>query len=56
MANDANGVSQIFNLERECRMKAAVYEGPGKVVVEDMHDSRIEKPTDVLVKVTATHS
>jgi threonine dehydrogenase-like Zn-dependent dehydrogenase len=36
-------------------MKALVYEGPRKVVVKDMPDARIEKPTDVLVKITTTN-
>jgi glutathione-independent formaldehyde dehydrogenase len=36
-------------------MKALVYEGPRKVVVKDMPDAKIEKPTDVLVKMTTTN-
>jgi len=36
-------------------MKALVYEGPRKVVVKDMPDARIGKPTDVLVKNTTTN-
>ncbi|SOE80595.1 Threonine dehydrogenase [Caballeronia arationis] len=36
-------------------MKAPVYEGPRKVVVKEMPDAKIEKPTDVLVKITTTN-
>lgn len=36
-------------------MKALVYEGPRKVAVKDMPDAKIEKPTDVLVKITTTN-
>lgn len=36
-------------------MKALVYEGPRKVVVKEMPDAKIERPTDVLVKVTLTN-
>lgn len=36
-------------------MKALVYEGPRKVVVKEMPDAKIEKPTDVLVKMTTTN-
>ena len=36
-------------------MKAVVYEGPRKVTVKDMPDAKIEKPTDVLVKITTTN-
>ena len=36
-------------------MKALVYEGPRKVVVKEMPDAKIEKPTDVLVKITTTN-
>jgi glutathione-independent formaldehyde dehydrogenase len=36
-------------------MKALVYEGPRKVMVKDMPDAKIEKPTDVLVKMTTTN-
>jgi glutathione-independent formaldehyde dehydrogenase len=36
-------------------MKALVYEGPRKVTVKDMPDARVEKPTDVLVKMTTTN-
>ncbi|MFE3825615.1 glutathione-independent formaldehyde dehydrogenase [Streptomyces sp. NPDC059092] len=36
-------------------MKALVYEGPRSVTVKDMPDARIERPTDVLVKITSTN-
>ncbi|PLZ03624.1 aldehyde dehydrogenase [Burkholderia sp. WAC0059] len=36
-------------------MKAVVYEGPRNVSVKEMPDARIEKPTDVLVKITTTN-
>lgn len=36
-------------------MKAVVYQGPKDVRVMDMPDAKIERPTDVLVKITATN-
>ncbi len=36
-------------------MKALVYEGPYDVRVRDMPDPTIERPTDVLVKITTTN-
>jgi len=36
-------------------MKAVVYEGPRKVSVNDVQDARIERPTDVLVRITTTN-
>ncbi|AHX15195.1 aldehyde dehydrogenase [Dyella jiangningensis] len=36
-------------------MKAVVYRGPRDVRVVDVPDARIEKPTDVLVRVTTTN-
>lgn len=36
-------------------MKALVYNGPRDVLVKEMPDARIEKPTDVLVRVTTTN-
>lgn len=36
-------------------MKALVYEGPYDVRVKDMPDPTIERPTDVLVKITTTN-
>ena len=35
-------------------MKAVVYEGPREVSVNDVPDAKIERPTDVLVRITAT--
>ncbi|RYF27696.1 MAG: aldehyde dehydrogenase [Chloroflexi bacterium] len=36
-------------------MKALIYNGPNDVSVQDVPDAKIEKSTDVLVKVTATN-
>ncbi|MFE3601130.1 glutathione-independent formaldehyde dehydrogenase [Streptomyces sp. NPDC059096] len=36
-------------------MKALVYEGPRSVAVKDVPDARVERPTDVLVKITSTN-
>jgi glutathione-independent formaldehyde dehydrogenase len=36
-------------------MKAVVYEGPYKVSVKDVPDARIERPTDALIRITATN-
>ena len=36
-------------------MKALVYNGPCDVQVKDMPDATIEKPTDVLVRITTTN-
>ena len=36
-------------------MKALVYNGPHDVSVSEVPDARIEKPTDVLVRITATN-
>lgn len=36
-------------------MKAVVYEGPRRVSVKDVPDAKIERPTDVLVRITATN-
>ncbi len=36
-------------------MKALVYKGPRDVQVQNMPDAKIERPTDVLVKITATN-
>jgi threonine dehydrogenase-like Zn-dependent dehydrogenase len=36
-------------------MKALVYNGPRDVAVKDVPDAKIEKPTDVLVKITTTN-
>ena len=36
-------------------MKAVVYKGPNEVSVEDVPDAEIERPTDVLVRITATN-
>ncbi|WP_030105774.1 alcohol dehydrogenase catalytic domain-containing protein, partial [Actinoalloteichus caeruleus] len=36
-------------------MKALVYEGPRQVKVADVPDARVERPTDVLVRITSTN-
>ena len=36
-------------------MKALVYKGPRDVQVQNMPDAKIERPTDVLVKITTTN-
>src|ERR1700712_5183891 len=36
-------------------MRALVYNGPRDVAVTQVPDARIERPTDVLVKVTSTN-
>jgi glutathione-independent formaldehyde dehydrogenase len=35
-------------------MKAVVYKGPFEVAVEEVEDPRIERPTDVIVRITST--
>jgi threonine dehydrogenase-like Zn-dependent dehydrogenase len=40
---------------KENSTKALADEGPRKAVVKDMPDARIERPTDVLVKITTTN-
>jgi glutathione-independent formaldehyde dehydrogenase len=36
-------------------MKAVVYPGPRDVAVTDVPDAKIERPTDVLVRITTTN-
>ena len=36
-------------------MRALVYNGPRQVVVKNMPDAKIERPTDVLVRITTTN-
>ena len=36
-------------------MKAVVYDGPRQVSVKDVPDARIERPTDVLVRITSAN-
>lgn len=36
-------------------MKAVVYEGPRQVSTKDVPDAKIERPTDVLIRVTTTN-
>jgi glutathione-independent formaldehyde dehydrogenase len=50
------GIFRGVNLkDRESVMKAVVYRGPKQVNVEDVPDAKIERPTDVLVRVTTTN-
>src|SRR5699024_1848544 len=56
----SNGQRQIACLRRISahsgeRMKAVVYNGPYDVSVSDVPDPDIERPTDVLIKVTSTN-
>nr|GEU28584.1 hypothetical protein [Tanacetum cinerariifolium] len=52
----AGGVLQSpIALIKRKYMKALVYNGPCDVQVKDMPDAKIEKPTDVLVRVTTTN-
>ena len=36
-------------------MTAVVYDGPRQVSVKDVPDARLERPTDVLVRITTTN-
>ena len=36
-------------------MKALIYNGPRDVRVKNVPDAKIERPTDVLVKITSTN-
>ena len=36
-------------------MKAVVYDGPRQVSVKEVPDARIERPTDVLVRITSAN-
>jgi threonine dehydrogenase-like Zn-dependent dehydrogenase len=36
-------------------VKAVVYDGPRQVNVTDVPDARVERPTDVLVRITTTN-
>ncbi|MEU3244600.1 alcohol dehydrogenase catalytic domain-containing protein, partial [Streptomyces sp. NPDC006875] len=36
-------------------MKAAVYQGPRTVTVQDVPDAKIEHPCDIIVKITTTN-
>lgn len=36
-------------------MKAVVYDGPRNIKVKNVADAKIEKPTDVLVRITTTN-
>ena len=38
----------------EMRMKAVVYNGPREMSVMNVPDAKIERPTDVLVRITST--
>src|SRR3954470_512043 len=49
-SNRADGAPPIGD-----RMKALVYDGPRSVSVTDVPDPRIERPTDAIVRITATN-
>jgi glutathione-independent formaldehyde dehydrogenase len=36
-------------------VEAAVYEGPHRASVKDVPDAKIDRPTDVLVRITAAN-
>lgn len=40
---------------RIMKMKAVIYKGTKEVATENVDDAKIEKPTDVLVKITTTN-
>ncbi len=40
---------------QEVTVKAVVYDGPRQVSIKDVPDAKIERPTDVLVRITATN-
>ena len=42
-------------LPKEILVKAVVYHGPRNVSVDEVPDPKIEKPTDALVRITATN-
>ena len=42
-------------LPKEILVKAVVYHGPRNVSVDEVPDAKIEKPTDALVRITATN-
>ena len=46
---------QSTSFAKEHAMKALVYNGPYDVQVKNMPDAKIEKPTDVLVRITTTN-
>src|SRR5699024_210792 len=45
----------FFQTRGGATMKAVVFNGPRDVSVDEVPDARIEKPTDVLVRVTSTN-
>jgi glutathione-independent formaldehyde dehydrogenase len=49
------GTGSTTDDDRGDSMKAVVYEGPRQVSVKDVPDARIERPTDVLVRITTTN-
>ena len=42
------------NLKLGETMKAVIFKGPMDVAVEDVENPKIEKPTDVIVKLTSS--
>src|ERR1700746_3665838 len=45
----------LRNTYWEGMMKAVVYDGPLHISVKDVPDAKIERPTDVLVRITSTN-
>src|SRR3979490_1458540 len=46
---------RVSKSAQEDIMKAVVYNGPRDVRVNDVPDAKIQRPTDVLVKITTTN-
>lgn len=41
--------------DKELVMKAVIYQGPKDVAVKDVPDATVERPTDILVRITTTN-
>ncbi len=46
--------SSIYDTMAKDTMRAVVFKGPGKVVLEDRPIPKIQDPTDIIVKVNYT--
>src|SRR5580693_1972594 len=55
MAAKIFGLPVISICRRRLTMKAVVYDGPRNIKVKNVADAKIEKPTDVLVRITTTN-
>jgi Alcohol dehydrogenase GroES-like domain len=49
------GDPEFSTLPKKILVKAVVYHGPRNVSVDEVPDAKIEKPTDALVRITATN-